>query len=313
MANYLTRDEIRTRVLRAIKMSNTSAKSDLADDAIEQAYREMLNSDVLYPLYWMVDFDDTLFTAAPSTITAINITTDKLTVQAHGLTTSDIIQIYNVVGTTELNNRMFRITATADANTIALADMDGTALDLSALAYTAYVSGGTVHHRGRVLNTTSRPVKKLLQVAVVDELPMERVDFLGLERDKNCRSFSPEYMDESTSKPRFYAHQKKYLTTGSELDYLLWFWSSDAKYRLRYWIEKRADILAASSVPQIPYEFHPAIAAGAIARLNESGVEVENPPIWAAIYQAGLQQLLSYNRDLWQHNSSDFEPTAYLL
>jgi hypothetical protein len=57
------------------------------------------------------------------------------TITGHGWSTGDIVEIYSVVGMTEVNSRLYTITA-VDANTFSLDGCDST-------AFTAYASGGT--------------------------------------------------------------------------------------------------------------------------------------------------------------------------
>lgn len=60
----------------------------------------------------------------------------QITVAGHGRTTGDVALISGVTGMTQLNDRMFALTA-INANTLALTGTDGT-------AFTAYTAGGTL-------------------------------------------------------------------------------------------------------------------------------------------------------------------------
>lgn len=60
---------------------------------------------------------------------------------AHGYNVGDWVFVDGVVGMSQINNRYYQISAT-NANTIALADLNGVPINSS--AYSAYVSGGTV-------------------------------------------------------------------------------------------------------------------------------------------------------------------------
>lgn len=59
-----------------------------------------------------------------------------VTIAAHGATTGNLVRIYNIVGMTELNDKIFSITV-VDANTVTLNGVDSS-------TFAAYVSGGTV-------------------------------------------------------------------------------------------------------------------------------------------------------------------------
>lgn len=59
-----------------------------------------------------------------------------LTVVGHGRTTGDVMQVDSVVGMTQLNSKMYKVT-TAGVDTLTLDGVDGT-------GFTAYTSGGTV-------------------------------------------------------------------------------------------------------------------------------------------------------------------------
>ena len=74
--------------------------------------------------------------ATSKTITAATQTNPvSLTITGHGMTTGAQVQIQNVAGMTQLNDKIF-IATVVDANTITLNGVDGT-------AFTAYTSGGS--------------------------------------------------------------------------------------------------------------------------------------------------------------------------
>lgn len=62
-----------------------------------------------------------------------------ITSASHGFSNGDYIDITNITGMTELNNRRF-IAANAATNTFEITDEDG--VDIDGTAYTAYISGG---------------------------------------------------------------------------------------------------------------------------------------------------------------------------
>lgn len=81
------------------------------------------------------------------TITDINTSTGIITTSgAHGLSAGNDIVLYDIVGTTELNQRPFRVSSTSlGSNTFRLDDYYGDDTDpLDLTGYTAYVSGGSV-------------------------------------------------------------------------------------------------------------------------------------------------------------------------
>lgn len=114
-------------------------------------------------------------TAAVSAATAANpvvITTDA----AHGLVNGDKVAVFDVVGMTELNGQRFTV-ANKTSTTFELSGVNGS-------AYTAYISGGTVHHvvdgtdfeayiSGGVAN------EKVLTVTGLDHLEGETVAIWG--------------------------------------------------------------------------------------------------------------------------------------
>jgi len=299
MADYLTFQNLIDEVQRAVKATGGSIAS-LIEHVINMVYlNEMMMADDLYPLHWMVDFDDSLASVAPATITGISIaalgviTTDA----AHGLVAGDIVSIHNIVGTTQLNNRIFRVNTAPSTVTLTLIDLDaGTAVNTSAM--TAWSSGGTIHHRGLTLATTGKAVQSILACKWHDEGKMDPIDIKEIE-DKNSA------MSDSTSRPARYYHRKAFTATGTEINQLLWLQGADAAYDLRYWFEKRATKLAtaATDVPLLPPQLQYGIVAGAVMRLSQSGVEVETPLVWPGIYTAQIAALLSFNRKFYEKNN----------
>jgi len=93
--------------------------------------------------------DGGVITEDPKTITGIVIGTGIITSATHGYSTGDQILIYDVVGTTEINEKYFLVVK-INANTYTLKDLDGVAINMS--GYTSYVSGGKTE---RVYEVTS--------------------------------------------------------------------------------------------------------------------------------------------------------------
>lgn len=308
MADYLTFANIKDECERALKQFG-GAKGDLIKHVINMVYmNEILAVDDLYDLYWLVDFDDTLASKAPSVISAITgaypgvITTSA----AHGLAVGDIVSIYSIVGMTELNNRMFRVNTVPSTTTLDLIDIDELdAIDTS--GYTAYSSGGVINHRGIPLSTTGKNVQRILECKWHGEKEMTPISSKELEE-------TTAFWDSSTSRPSRYYHRKKYANDGSETDHLLWFRSADAAYDLRYWFEMRPSKLEADAdVPLLPPQFHPAIVAGVLTRLAEQSIQVENQVIWPGIYTAQLEQLKQFNRKWYEKNELTKHKEPFML
>lgn len=79
---------------------------------------------------------------APLAITGASATDPvRVTVPGHGVSAGDPVDIEGVAGMTALNGRRFRA-ADPDADSFALADMDGT--DIDGTGFAAWVAGGTV-------------------------------------------------------------------------------------------------------------------------------------------------------------------------
>lgn len=298
MAEYLTLANLIDECERGLKEYG-GAKADLVTHMINMVYlNEILVVDNLYPLYWLVDFDDTLASKAPSVISAITAADPGVitTSSAHGLAVNDIISIYSIVGMTELNNRMFRVETVPTATTIDLIDIDEVdAIDTS--GYTTYVSGGVINHRGIPLSTTGKDVQKVLRCKWHGQEPMTKITEEELEEDTY-------WWDDSTELPRRYYHRKKYTTAGAESNHLLWFNCADATYDLRYWFEMRPAklVTTATDVPLLPPQFHYMIVAGVLTRLAEQNIQVENQVIWPGIYTSQLEQLKQFNRKWYREN-----------
>jgi len=303
MADFLTFANLVDECERVTK-NYGGAKGNLIKHMINMVYiDEILAVDNMFPLHWLVDFDDTLASKAPSEITDITaadpgvITTDE----AHGLVAGDIISIYNIVGTTELNNRMFRVNTAPTTTSLTLIDIDGLdAIDTTSL--TAYSSGGDIVHRGIPLSTTGKNVQRILRCEWHGQQGMDPITYDGLEEDTT-------YWGESTSIPTYYYHRKKYTTAGAESNHLLWFYAADDAYDLRYWFEMRPSKLTEDAhVPLLPPQFHYAIVAGVATRLMEQSVQVENQVIWPGIYSAHLEAIRASNRKWYAENEHQFIP-----
>jgi len=305
MADYLTFLNIINEVQRGLKLKAT-AKLDLIKMIINMVYLdEVMACDSLYPFFWLRKMDDSLASKAPTTITAINQSSPGDVATAHSFVTDDIVSLYNVGGMTEINNRLFRAVRT-DGSALTLKDLEGNAIDTT--GYTAYTSGGTVHHRGLTLATTSIDVQKILHAKWHDKGEMTSITSEETE-EKNS------YLSDSTSRPKRYLHKKSFTAAGAETNQLIWFPASDDAYDLRYWAEIRVAKMANDTdVPLLPPQFHHAIVAGALVRLAESEVQVENQVVWPGVYAAQLKALKSFNREFYEQSQTDLSTAKpYLL
>lgn len=308
MADFLTFAEIYGAVKRACKKTGTSDDT-MVKEMVNMVYYEMLNADDLYPLYWLSDFDDTLACVAPTTITAITqADPGVITVSAaHGLTANvDIVSVFNIVGMTTLNNRMYLVNTTPTTTSLSLIDLDKVdAIDTSGL--TAWSSGGTVHHAGKVLGTTGKNVQRIISAEWHDENSM--VEITPEELSKN-----PSYFGDSTAQPSRYYLRKKYTLLGVENNQLLWFYPTDQAYDLRYWFEGRgAKLSGDTDVPLLPPQCHYGIVAGAVLRLYQSGVQIDSEVVWPGIYKLALSSLLTFNRKSWQDHDASSRIPPFLL
>lgn len=295
MADFLTFANIQDEVSRGIK-DLKQAKLDLVKAVINQVYYEMLNADDLFPLHWLIDFDDTLACVAPMTITGISAADPGvITVDAvHGLTDdADIVGIHGIVGTTELNNRLYLINSLPATTTLSLIDLNTLdAIDTTSL--TAWSSGGTIRHMGKVLGVTGKNVNKILGCHWVGQRSMTPITHNELIKN-------PEWMGDHSALPSRYRHRKKYLEAGTLVNQLLWYYGASAAYDLRYWFEERPTrLIDDADVPLMPHEHHYGLVAGSVMRLAESKVEVESPGVWAAVYKYNVEQMVSMNRKYWK-------------
>lgn len=263
---------------------------------------EVLNADPLRPLFFLRRLDDSIITKDSDTIVSITKANPAvMTTTNDTYATGDIIQSFDVVGMTDIEHRVFKLTRTG-AKTYNLYTLDGTIV--SSAAYAAAATGGTIYHRGTVL---SAAVKSILSVYW----------------DGYVKSLTPittQEMDESTAwwgddeaQPTKFHHYKTFTSTGTEIDILLWFYLPDDNYHMRLWYEFSPGAMSNDTdYPILPPQFHPAIEAGAITRLGENKVQVEAGIVWPQIYKMHLTALAEYNRKLW----ADYETkrsAPYLL
>lgn len=305
MADFLTFAQIYAAVEQLVKQSG--GRRDLAKSVINMAYLdEILEADDLYPMFWLRKMVDSKASFAPMTITGVTIAAQGLITAANTLSEGDVFTVYNIVGTTELNNRTFKAGSAVQGLTtgvIPLISLDGDVV--STVGMTAWSSAGTVHHRGITLDVNN--TQRILSAAWHDENDMREITSEGLEDEQRL-------WDDATAKPERYMHYKAYTNAGVETNLMLWFPAADAAYDLRIWEVIRGTLLSADAdVPLLPPQFHNTIVAGAAVRLIESNAQVENAVVWPGIYTAQLSAIRSFNRKFYQMHEMEKRLPSYLL
>jgi hypothetical protein len=290
----LSFENIYQAVMKAISDPNY-ARQDEVKEMINMIYFELMACDELYPLYWLVECDETRKTATRGTITGITqASPGVVTSAAHGLATGDLVMLDGIVGMTELNKRTARIVK-VDANSYQLTDLAGA--NLATSGYTAYSSGGYAYYRGSSIDNCSRILKAGLY-GYND--PLASITPQDVENDSSLT-------DTSLRRPTRYHHRQAFnITTGAQYDYIELYGAADAAYYLRVWYEKQpARMYNTTDIPYMPHRFMPAIIAGAITRLGENKVQVEAGVIWPGIYQMHIEAMKSANRRWWhEHENS---------
>lgn len=302
MADYLAFSEIYGAVERAVKQYQSSMQA-MVKEMVNMAYFEIMGIDELWPLYWMVDLDDTLASVAPATITGISkaasgvITTDA----AHGLAVSDLVTMHDIAGMTEMNDRIFQVATVPTTTTFTVG--------VNTAGYTTWSSGGVVNHRGLTLATSGKNVQRLLWVSWQNEDVMTPITPQEIEDNP-----SRYHWVNVTQRPERYYHGKGFDGTGTENNQIIWHPGADAAYQLRYWLEKRAaKLVNDTDVPLLPPQFHYGVVAATVARLAEYNVQVENAVIWPKIYEETIQSLKAFNRRYWEQQENWQAEKPYLL
>ncbi len=281
MANYLTFETIYQTVMKTIADSQY-ARQDEVKAVVNMVYlNEICQCDELYPLFWLLECDDSKKSHARATITGITPANPVVVSStAHGFATGDLVTFYDVGGMTELNNRTFRVVRDS-ANAFHLHDLSDS--NINGTSYTAWSSGGYAHHRGLLITSCA----KILEAS-----------WHGYDKQLERES---TWWDKSTSRPLKIMHRKVFTNAGAECDYLYWFQAANTAYNLRFWYEKEPDRLSATTdVPLLPTQFHDAIVAGAITRLGENKVQVEAGIVWPILYRAQIEAIKVYNRKWWK-------------
>lgn len=287
----MTFQEIYEAIQRATGKGTTSSL-DLVKQMANMVYLdEIMTADELYPLFWMLSLDDSKRTVADTVVTGITQASPGVVSAVNSLSTGDLFTIYNVVGMTEVNARTFKAGSGTTAAAITLTDPE-TGANVDTSGFTAWSSGGTIVHRGITLSN----MESFLDMSFDDENNEDLVDITFEELKDN-----PIWWSDQTARPKRWMHRKIFTAAGVEQDQLWWFPGADAEYYIRQWYQKRATRLTnTTDVPLLPDRFHDAIVAGAITRLAESNVQVENAVVWPSIYSAQLEALISYNRRHWK-------------
>lgn len=86
-------------------------------------------------LMWEISQGVTCIATSKTITAATQANPVKLTMTAHGMTTGQYLQVTGIVGMTQINDKIYKVTV-VDANNVTLDGVDGT-------AFTAYTSGGT--------------------------------------------------------------------------------------------------------------------------------------------------------------------------
>jgi len=305
MADYLTFGEIITEVERAVKQYQSSMQG-LVKAFINQVYlTEILHCDNLYPLHWLLALDDSRSSVASCSITGITQANPGVVSAVHSFVAGDLVTLYDVGGMTEANFRTYKVGTVVAGVSFQLLDLDGA--NVNTTLYTAYTSGGTAVHRGITLSTSVETVLKD-GVSWHDEDVMKEISPQELEQMRE-----KDWWSDSTARPERYMHKKTYSSAGAETDYLMWFVGAQSAYYLRYWYQKRAARLSVTAdVPQIPWKFHDAIIAGAVVRLMESNVQVENAVVWPGLYKSHIDAIKTFNRRWWKDHEEAMR-TPYLI
>jgi hypothetical protein len=255
---------------------------------------EILCADQDRPMFFLRRLDDSIVTKDFDTIVSITKASPAvMTTTNDTYATGDIIQAFDIVGMTDIEHRVFKLTRTG-AKTYNLYTLDGTII--SSAAYAAAATGGTIYHRGAVL---SAAVKSILSVYWDGYIkPLDPITTKEMDE-------STALWDDDEQQPTMFHHYKTFTSGGVEIDILLWFYLPDDNYHMRLWYEFSPPAMATDGeYPILPPQFHGAIEAGAIARLGENKVQVEAGVVWPQIYKMNLEALINYNRKLW----ADYEP-----
>ena len=251
---------------------------------------ELLNADSDRPMFFLRRFDDSITTKDSDTIVSITKASPAvMTTTADTYQTGDVIQSFDVVGMTDIEHRVFKLTRTG-AKTYNLYSLDGTIVNST--NFVAVATGGTIYHRGTVLSAAVKSIERITWNGYTDEL----IPLNSKELEE-----STSYWDDDTSRPLYFNHYQTFTTTGTQIDIIMWFNLPDTNYQMRLWFEySPAAMSSDSEYPVLPPQFHGAIEAGSITRLGENKTQVEAGVVWPQLYKMQVEALVSYNRKLWK-------------
>ena len=315
MANHLTFAEIIAEVERAVKQYQSSMQG-LVKSVINQVYlNEVLQCDNLYPLNWLhAPITEKLH--APKTITGISVAvTGIVTSAAHGSAGGEIIAIWDVGGMTQINYdynvyvgniKLYTVVA-INAATFSLKDLWGDVIDTS--GYTPYTSGGTILHHGWAIPTTvSSMIKSVTGVGIHDGSPLTPIGWKELLESPDT------WISNSSATPYRYMNYQVFSSDGTATNLALSFPGAQEIKMAYLMIEVTGERMSAGTdVPLLPPQFHDTIISGAITRLMENNVQVENAVIWPGLYKMHLDAIKTYNRKWWRQHESDQMEGPYLL
>ncbi|HSW65032.1 MAG TPA: hypothetical protein VLH56_17235 [Dissulfurispiraceae bacterium] len=285
----MTFQEIYEAVMLAIGDAQYSRATEVKAVCNMIYLNEICQCDDLYPLFWLMECDDSRTSKPPVTITGITKATPPVVAAAaHGMVTGDLVTLYDVAGMTECNNRIFHFTKLT-VDTGSLQDLSKAAIP--GAGFTAYTSGGRMVHRGTLINDCAK-------VLMANWHGYNKgLEFIGPEEIEDDAA----WMDKSTSRPTRMMHRQVYTLDGDQYDYLLWYQGADAAYSMRLWYEKQVAALEnEDDVPLLPAKFHSAIIAGAVMRLGVNAVQVEAGVIWPTIYKMSIDAIRTANRRWWE-------------
>lgn len=315
MADYLTFDDIKARVARAIKDPQERHETIIGEMVNMVYLTEVLQADELKPLHWLHHMVRRKFHARMSVTNITGADPGVVTVDAaHGFQGGEIISFFSISGMTELNwdymtddvdmhgFGLYMVGTTIPSDTtFQIYDLLGNSFDTSGL--TAYASGGYVHHHG----WDGNQVQGVTSVGVWDGTPLSPISWEEIMRD-------PEhYIDSSTSTPERYLFYKLFYNTG-EYSHLLTFPAAQENDIALIMCDTRVDPLSADTdVPLLPYQFHPMLVAGTITRMAETGIQVETPQLWPVLYAQQTQALVNRNQRWWRQHEAQEDVKPYGL
>jgi len=308
MADYLDLAAIMTAIGNGLK-DPQQVSQDLYKAVANMIYFDMLSCDELWPMHWLVDFDDSKASVAPGTITGITQANPGVfTVSsAHGLEEGDIVTIHSVSGMTEVNDHVYYVSTTPATTTFTLVDVQWNVLDTS--GFTAYSSGGVVNHRGVTLDISGKSVQRILYASWNDENIMTPISPKEIE-ENNYYHWTPD----TAGPPDRYYHGKTYFVDGTEFNQIFWHPGAQGAEILRYWFEQRPSPLTEGDhVPLMPPEFHYGIVAGSIAMLAENEVQVNTQVVWPKMYQEIRQRMIDFNGRYWKEQEKVQQLKPHML